>query len=340
MSMDIPQPPEQPSAIEALQERVHTTLQRGVEIFTGNSEGDPLEVFPSAGAVRADAPEPELTPQQAKALRATAAEFGFGREADRTASELGLSNGYVAVIDGGQIHKVLAEIQIALLDDVKPGSFVIIAREDRPISSEDQSEAMQKEVASIRLQLGLEDDEPVEGTEYSITDQALDAIVPFVREDPEELALVPLGEDDHIPLPHATVGLTTIGRILNLPVVMLKFDRDSYVGDDGKRKDRKEHDNAASLVVVSKALSVVGDEHTELGFITSASYQTSREIDAARAADITGRTIAVPSYGAARLASVKMEAIPAAVPLNQVPGEFHRVARQMKKLEAQTQADA
>lgn len=334
MSMDIPRPPkpEQQMLAETMLENSQAILREAVEVVTGDAEADPLTVFPPARERRDDAPDPEFTEDQETRLRTAAAELGFGRTSDRIASEVGLNPGYIAIIDGGMVHKVKAEIELALADDVQPGRIVVAASSGRKIDSTDPEAA--DEVESVKYQLGLTPTTIINETEYSITKKLLATVPRFIPlEEPRE---VPLGYDidnNNASIAEPTGQFLEVGTIGNVPVVLLRIDRENYIDEDGKAKYRKQPDSAGTMAIVSDALAASGDTGTALGFITGSNYQTSREVDAVRAMLSFGRIVAVPTYGAQRLARVKGKEVLTPAPINQLPGELHHIAKQIKKLE-------
>src|SRR5689334_22046010 len=89
-------------AAEALYGASQASLRRAVEIINPeNPEADPLQVFPAPSERRDDDPGLELTEEQEANLRQAVSELGFGRASDRKASEVGLTDGHLAFIEGG-----------------------------------------------------------------------------------------------------------------------------------------------------------------------------------------------------------------------------------------------
>jgi hypothetical protein len=119
--------------------------------------------------------------------------------------------------------------------------------------------------------------------------------------------------------------------------MLLRVDRENYIDDEGKNKYRNQPGTAEIIGIIDGALTAQEDM-APVAFVTSSTYQASRQVDAARAALATGRKVGVPTYGTARLAVVKGEDMPAPAPINQLPGELHKMALQVDKLAAVVEA--
>src|SRR3989344_8871349 len=98
-------------AAETLERQAHALAGAVVAVGPENSAASPLEIFPEPGERRADT-EFSLPPEQESAFRTAMAKLGIGRETDLTATEIGLRSGYVAIIEGGQAHKMVAELNV------------------------------------------------------------------------------------------------------------------------------------------------------------------------------------------------------------------------------------
>lgn len=287
-------------------------------------EADLLQIFPSPTERRESDEGLSLTPDQEVSLRKSASELGLDREADRLASSIGFEPGYTAFIEGGQIHKVLAEIGNSLEDDsAKPASIIVgggLRKVDLPA---------ERAIAARLLKL---DESKVAATEYDMVRQAVSSVEGFVSlEQPQVLPYsYDIQKDNEVK--EAEDGqFLVIGHIQGIPVTLMRIDREDYE-EDGKPKYRKQPDSAGVMKIIDGVLKLSKDE-SSIGFHTSSAYQTSREVDAKRAAVQTGRFCAVPSYGTARLAKVKGEPAPLPVAINQIPGELHRIENQLRKLE-------
>src|SRR3990167_6658346 len=86
-------------------------------------------------------------------------------------AEVGLHNGYVAIIEGGQAHKMAAELAVILQGDIQPSLIVIAASADRIIPPVGADKVQERETTA-RI-LGLSPDE-VGGTEYEVARQVIE----------------------------------------------------------------------------------------------------------------------------------------------------------------------
>lgn len=321
-AMTGPKPPQGPQErAETLITRNDAVLRAAVEIVSlDNPEANPLEVFAAPGEVRAAGVALELSAEQEKALRNNVGELGFGRESDLTAEQVGLPSGYVALIEGGQPHKVEAQRRLT----ESAGTLLFAGSPFRMITGA-------AERASGARILGT-DAENVGATEYDMVRQLAESQPDFAANEAGDEVL-PFGYD----IQHGyevTEGPTgqfvKIGTVNGRDVVLLRIDRENYE-EDGKPKYRLQPDSAAVMGIVSDVLAAAGDSETSIGFLTSATYQPSRDIDAVRAGIRYNRQFGVVTYGTARLAEVKGEPV-APGPINQLPGELHKVALQTAKL--------
>ena len=304
-------------------ERVLADTQRVLgeaAAIVGHPDVDPLQVFPKPGEVRADDEGLALDESRATELREKAAELGYGRHADRTMSELGFSGAHV-VAEGGQVHKVIAEIKMIDNDtDAAPAS-ITLAGGKRLIKPEEV------EIAARLLDLPSEE---IGRTEYDMVRQAAKRLDGFEPLENDEVA--EFGYDitqGNAMSSEPTGQLVTIGYRRGAPVRVLRIDREDYTDENGKPKYRNQPDTAAVIGLASATLP----QGEPVAFATSATYEASRNVDAARAALVTGRAVGVVSYGTERLATVKGVPVPADGPINQLPGELHRVAEQAQRLE-------
>lgn len=288
-------------------------------------EADPLTVLPAPGELRAEDQGLNLTTEQESQLRIVAAEFGFGREADLTLSEQGIRGAHV-IIEGGQAHKVMAEALTVLEDEeATPSTLIFTATPYRNITNA-------AEVASTERLLG----EP-KATEY---DMVRDLIVSLPGFEPGEERELPVGYDIHdgfTVTDQSSGQFVLLGTINKAPIILMRIDREEYVGDDGSNKYRKQPNAADIMGIVDSISALQDDELLPVAFVTSATYQPSRMLDAVTTGFRIGRPMGVATYGTARLAAVKGEATPSPAPINQLPGELHKMALETKKLEAAIQ---
>ncbi len=126
--------------------------------------------------------------------------------------------------------------------------------------------------------------------------------------------------------------VTQIGFIGDIPVVMMRVDRE--YAEDGK--SYKTLGTRGILKAVDGYLRH-WDIQGDIGFATSATYQPSREVDAASVMleverQYGHRNIGVITYGTEELAKVKREAHATPPALGQLAGEAHKVAVQIQIL--------
>jgi hypothetical protein len=319
-------------------ERSKRALTTAVEIVAGNRDADPLTTFPAPNERRADDAGLELTEEQELSLRQAAAEVGFGREQNLSLSEIGLQGAHV-IIEGGQGHKIKAEL-LSVVEDIssEPKSFTIAVSPNR---KPDETEAqITAKVLGFKKD-GTTEESPeydvsmVGSTEYEIGMQVIQQIPGFQALEQGETLPFSYDIDNGFTTGTDLSGqLNLVGHIGEAPVRFLRIDREDYVDEDGQPKYRNQPGTADVITIVDKSIE---SKDAPLGYITSGTYQGSREVDATRAALTTGRVVGVGTYGTVKLAEVKHEQSPAPAPINQLPGEFHKLSQQVAKLEATIQ---
>ncbi len=316
-------------AAETLEKQAHTLAEAISIVAPENSTTSPLEVFPEPGERRADT-EFSLPPHQEKAFREAMARLGIGRETNLSASEVGLKDGYVAIIEGGQAHKMLAELNVVLADkSIRPTAIIVAASPDRVIPEPENDKAKEKEVTAKVLGIDVEN---VGANEYDVAMQVAESITIF-----HKIAkhYHPIGYDleGNVSGDYNSEQFKQIGFIGNALVVMLRVDRKYSEG--GKYETL----GARGLIEVVNGYLNLRATGGNLGFVTSATYQPSREIDAASAMieierQGNSRNVGVITYGTQELAKVKKEDYPAPVALGQLAGEAHKAAKQLEALRA------
>lgn len=318
-------PDKEHNLIEQAEQYITATsrvLNMAAEIVAPDSSLTPQDVFEAPTERRDDAPGLQLSTDQEEQLRGIASELGFGRTTDKSAELAGLGDGYVAIIEGGQAHKVKAQVELSNT----AGTLIFSATPNRKISKDVERES------SARI-LGIDVSE-VGDTEYEVVRQLAESLPGFAPLAEGEQAL-PFSYDIFHDF---QVGTEKSGQFIQIgtqdsrPVVLLRIDKDTSE-DARKRNDRKQPGSAAVMNIVSTALSLAGDTETPIGFLTSSTYEASRTIDAFRSGLSTQRQTEVVSYGTARLAEVKGEDIAAPGPINQLPGELHKIAVQLTRLQ-------
>lgn len=295
-------------------------MSDAVELFTGDPEADPLQVFIPASEVRADGlptikvagQERGISPDEEPRLREIAGHFGIGGERDVK------SQAEFAVIEGGKIWKVEAEIAIS-----DTAEALVLAGSSHRIVGQD-------EVDYARSKYGIEVDQK---SEYDMERALISQYADFTAEAQEEV--LPFGYEvaEENPLVQEPTGqLVKIGTKAGKPVYHLRVDRENYVDEEGKNKYRHQPDSARLLQLVTEAMDGVS-----VGIITSNTY-ASRAIDVVRAGLMRQAHFDVGMYGVHTIAEVKSED-PASQPeLKQIPGEMHTIASKLAKLEAELSA--
>lgn len=321
-----------------LDKMAHALAEAVAAVEPENSTTSPLEIFPEPGERRADT-EYSLPPEQEMAFREAMARLGIGRESNINATEAGLKDGYIAVIEGGQAHKMIAELNVVLSDKItRPRRIIITATPDRPIKPVEEDKAKEREVtASV---LGI-DNEEVGETELDVAKQVAVHTPNFQPIRPMYDFTVAYNTEGDLISEGVKDGegkLSNIGTIIDTPIDILQIDR-QYL-DDGKYKVLG---SKGIMQFVTNLLDLWGFD-SDVGFVTSATYQPSRETDASSVMleierQGNPRNVGVVTYGTQELAKVKLakvkkEDYPTPVALGQLAGEAHKAARQLEALKA------
>ena len=133
----------------------------------------------------------------------------------------------------------------------------------------------------------------------------------------------------------ATGQFKMLGWVGSTPVIMMRVDREDYIDTESNKPKYRNQPQTADVIAIVDAVQRQEDETEHpIAFVTSATYEPSRTVDAARASLKIRRPVGVATYGTARLASVKGEDVPQPAALNQLPGELHKLATNTRKLEA------
>ena len=287
-----------------------------------------LEIFPEPGERRADT-EFNLPPEQEEKFREAMAKLGIGRETNLTATEVGLRDDYVAIIEGGQAHKMVAELDTVLSDKfTKPSAIFVAASPERAIPAAEVDKAKERETTARVLGIDVDD---VMHTEYDVAQQIIYK-TPGLYPDRVLIPNFGYNLDGQLLAGEATGQFKRIGRIDHvIPVYLLRVDREYSEG--GKYRTL----GVKSLIRVIDGLLNHEGRDADIGFVTSATYQPSRETDATSAMlEIErqggSRNVGVITYGTHTLAEVKKETYPAPPALGQLAGEAHKAAKQVEFL--------
>lgn len=112
--------------------------------IVGGPGADPLEVFPNPRSAerRTDIVwGDQLTTEQIVAFRGIMAKVGPGRRESQGAAAIGLRPGYNAVLEGGLPHKMKAELDLVINDQVLPRRIFVAATKRKSAESERETQA-------------------------------------------------------------------------------------------------------------------------------------------------------------------------------------------------------
>lgn len=286
-------------------ESMHTAIERATEIVTGEIGANPLETFPNPADKerRADVVwGSHLTSEQQEAFRGVMAELGPGREKNVGPVELGLNDqGYIAVLEGGQPHKMIAELEVVSNTDRQPSAIILAASPDRKLGEAEQA---------IGVKLLDIDPQASPTTEKEMAEQIIKTQDNFETVD----AVIP-----EVDIPEYSLEL--IGRLGGMPVKIMGIkriytDRTNYIQLTNEHK-----------------IATIGREGDNVALVTSATYQPSNDVAAARARrnSTSGTEYLVMSYGTHKLAEVKGEE-PAKPTIAQLGAEAYKAAIGLQNL--------
>ncbi|MEO5627509.1 MAG: hypothetical protein ABIQ89_01315 [Candidatus Saccharimonadales bacterium] len=290
-------------------------MGEAVEIVTGSTDGNPLEVFPEPTTPRNDSEGLPLSDTQAVQLREIAERFGIGAERDV------LGTAKIRVKEGGKAWKVEAEAKIG-----PAGETIIFAGSENRKLGQDEVDYMYEK----------HDVEMSGKTEYDLVRLLAEQQPDFVAQEDEVL---PFGYDisNHFELIQDTTGqLVKIGELRGQPVMVLRVDREDFVNEAGENKYRNQPDSAALMSFIGDVLTACGDEESSVGLDTSTTY-ASRAVDTIRAGLRSDRFFDVGMYGRQTLADVRGLPIAEPTAINQIPGELHEFYSKMLNLQAELQ---
>jgi hypothetical protein len=316
------------------------TLQAAVAIVSPeNPEADPQVVFPKPNVpVRAEGEKPKgLTEEQKERLFAEAENLGFGRPESVLLSEAGLS-GAVAIIEGGQPHKMMAEALVVTED---PGanvhSLMLTASAQRKVESE-------SEIASATHLFG---GDQTGKTEYDMALQVLHKLPAFREpfEGSEVRGPLNFSYDIHnnFEVSEEVSGqLVRVGSIgpttLSPHVHLLRVDREDYLDENNQPKYRNQPNTSDLIRLADAALRLGGNRDTPIAFVTSGVYRPSRAVLAAIAGlELGGRRhVGLATYGNDLVNEVRDTNLPP--PIKQLPGELQYMAEMAVELRAALEA--
>jgi hypothetical protein len=283
---------------------------------------DLLEIFPEPGERRADT-QINLPPEREKALREAMAKLGIGREANVSASEAGLPDKYVVVVEGGQAHKMAAELEVVLADSVVlPSEIFLTATPFRSIRPDESDPARERYITAKTLGIDISS---VQDNEYEVAQQVLKA-TPGYHHNP---VASHSGEEGPSVVPQLfnEVGFVKAGD-RQIPVILMAIIREDLGSGRYRQPGTRE-----ILKTIDEVLTAKGED-ADVGFATSATYQPSRETDIVSTMLELSRVgrprhIGLITYGTHELAKVKKVQVPEPVALGQLAAEAHKAAKQL-----------
>jgi hypothetical protein len=294
-------------------------LKEAVEIVAPGQDLDVQDVFVLPSEKRDEDPGLDLTSDQESSLREVAATLGWGRKQDKTPTEQGLTHGWTAVVEGGQPHKVRAELELTA--EGNPGLIVVATSANRRITA-DAERASGAQIAGI-------DVHEVGATEFEVIEQVVGTTSGFEPTDEEVLPVSYEVQPGHAIGQERSGQLRRIGRLAGADVILLRVDREEYIDDEGVNKYNQP--GAAEVMIVVDAMLAATQNDSPIGFVTSSTYEPSRTVDAVRVGLSTGRQAEVVAYGTERLAAVRGTE-PVDGPINQLPGELRKAADNLERL--------
>lgn len=294
--------PESGSAQEKIIQ-FENNIGRALDIL-GKTGEDPLTVFPdpSDEERRMDVQwRIDMTEGLEQGFRDNAAELGFGREENIGPADLDVKDGYIAVLEGGLPHKMSAELALVGIDDETtptPSKIIFAVNHERELKDTEQQLA--------KNQLGLEDDS-LPSTEYDLAIAILQ----------QQEKFDPISDESYPPVPvdHGDYTMVTAGTLSGVPVQLL-----------GTFKSRGRVNNQTKIEIAAASSSA-----QEVVMFTSSTYQPTNELQALKAEENTGRTTYVATYGIKELAKAKGEADVKPPELNQLGGEYYKLAKLLKR---------
>lgn len=287
---------------------IQNCVDRSIEIV-GQIGQDYSEVFPDPS--QKDRREDvvwglEITPEQEEAFRGVVSELGIGRSHDLSPAELGVDDGYTAIMEGGQPHKLIAQLDVVLDENQPvPGAIFMTADTGRELAESEQ------ELAKKYLGFGAGDTLPKD--EYEL---ALSTVLRHEGFLPDSSGAI---TNDH-----GSYTMLYLGSIGEIPVHLMGLKREYNYPDEPKRFDRLNNQQKMETIAQSS-------DAKETVFVTSGSYQPSNEIQAIAATEKINKPVLVASYGTESMASVKGEDNPGPTELNQLGGEMFKVAKLLEQ---------
>jgi hypothetical protein len=314
-------------------QQISKALERATFHVTGEVGRNPLEVFPDPKTAqrRADVVwNPNLSEEQEQRFRADMGEIGPGITTDIGPAEVGFENhrypnwGYIAILEGGQPHKMIAQLRI-IRDpgrDLLPIAIWQTASADRKIGDD--------EIKFMAKYLGCDISEVGE-TELDVAEQILrheadfEVMIPGLNKMPTD--------EVYQSAKGSLMDPYFIGKFLNPSPEDPNDTAQVYVQLMGVKAGSDRYTQASNADKMRQVIEFLDsdDPLPRVGFVTSATYQPSNVISAHLVAQETGVNVQVLSYGTERLAQVRgIE--PEQPALHQLGGEAYKTAELLAEL--------
>lgn len=351
---------------EKLEQRMQTVIDRAVEIVGAEPGSNPLEVFPNPGEKeRRDEIEwgDNLSIDQQQAFRGVMAEIGPGRVEDKDldpwgeklsiknnqlraeySGDLNEAREWKAVLEGGQYHKVAAELDLAIRPKAAKLSMIL------PTASAKRKPGVKERELTARL-MGVDANEVGE-TEYDVVKNLFMNHPDFVPLDEEKVGPISYNYPDNesgygiiptSPAEESSGQFVTIGHFKvvdfyengperEIPVTIIRIDRFPHPEHPNDPTKYKQPSNAHKITYAA-GVRAPNEFDTNIGFVTSATYEPSCELAAKEALTKFGPrfTAQVLSYGIETLARIKGEE-PVEPSIAQLGAEAFKTAKLLQRL--------
>jgi hypothetical protein len=287
--------PKEPTNNEQLQ-----TIREGVEKIK-LIVNFPIE-YP--GERRADSKLPdgfEYTMEQENEIRRIASEkLGIGLPEDLTPEMAGLHKNGLTIIEGGQSHKMLAELALVINSDCD-GPIVISATEYRKIKSVEDDPKVKERLNTATL-LGISEDQ-VGSTELEVAVQVAESLPEFIKLDSARAV---------------TENLKQLGTVDGRNLYLYSIPRQYYTDENGSQKYTKP--SAAEQAI--ELTNIIGAP--DVALVTSSTYYSSRAI-------VGQGAYKVVAYCPATLARVRgQDSTGARADLTQILSEVAKIDKQLQ----------
>lgn len=273
-------------------------VRDGVEAVTGDRNENPLEVFPSAGKVRAGFKIEDLPEDQqriVKRLESLPLEKKLEVREAATRSDIGGETDVFGcadhkILEAGKKDKLLSEMAVARAEAAAGyGRTEFYIGSPRELDSDETTE----------LQKLLPEDVPVARTEYEMARQLAELQAGFVPLEKPEILPYGYDVDNNYALVEGPTGqFVKLGQRGEVDIVWARLD--------GVPKVNRPK-TADQLLVISRILRAQGDETSSVGIVSGSGF-ISRRTEGMRAGLEDGRSFEFSAYGRKTIANVKGKA--------------------------------